>query len=407
MLCNLALRGFTLGSRFLLLFALAHWLEPSDVGLIGLLMAIIGYGIYIVGLEFYTFCARELIHAAPDRRAWLLWHQLVLHTFTFMVGVLMLYAAALAGWIPRGYLGWLCALLLLEQVAQEVYRILVALSRQLTASVVLFVRTGAWCLVVIVTIAMEPTLRQVPFVLACWTVGASIACLLGVVSLARVVRLSRPASWDFHWIRQGLRIALPLFAASLAVRGMATFDRFMVENAAGLDVLGAYVLFAGVAAAVLAFLDAGVVDFAYPRLVAFAGSRDHQGFLDEMRKVRTRVLLMTTLLVIGALLTSHLLVQLLDRPVYTAYLSLVHGLLAIATLNALSIIPHLGLYALKQDRPIVQSQLLGCTVFIIVALVGTPSLGAHAVLLGLAAGWTLILLWKARAYKRLIHQFNW
>ncbi len=407
MLCNLALRGFTLGSRFLLLFALAHWLEPSDVGMIGLLTAIIGYGIYVIGLEFYTFSARELIHSAPERRAWLLWHQMVLHVFTFLVGILMLYVASRLGWIPQGYLGWLCTLLLLEQVAQELYRILVALSRQLTASIVLFVRTGAWCLVVIAAIATEPSLRHVSFVLACWTGGAAIACLLGLAGLGKAVKLSRPTAWNFHWVLQGLRIALPLFAASLAARGMATFDRFMVENALGLDALGAYVLFASVAVAVLAFLDAGVVDFAYPRLVSLAGSRNRQGFLDEMQRVHIRVLVMTALLVIGALVTSHVLVRLLNRPVYTEHLTLVHGLLAIATLNALSIIPHLGLYALKQDQSIVASQLLGFAVFMGVAFTGAQSLGVHAVLLGLAAGWTLILLWKARAYKRLIHQFNW
>jgi O-antigen/teichoic acid export membrane protein len=406
-LCNLALRGFTLVSRFLLLFALAHWLEPSDVGMIGLLSAIIGYGIYLIGLEFYTFSARELIHSAPERRAWLLWHQVVLHIFTFLAGALVLYLASIAQWIPHGYLGWLCVLLLLEQVAQEVYRILVALSRQLTASFVLFVRTGAWCLVVIVAIAMDPSLRHVSFVLTCWTVGAAIACLLGVAGLGRAIRFSRPASWDLQWIRKGLRIALPLFVASLAVRGMATFDRFMVENAVGLDVLGAYVLFASVAVAVLAFLDAGVVDFAYPRLVALVSSKDRQGFLDEMAKVRTRVLSMTAMLVLGALITSHILVRLLDRPVYTEHLMLVHSLLAIATLNALSVIPHLGLYALRQDRPILASQLMGFAVFIGVALTGMQSLGVHAVLCGLAASWILILIWKARAYRRLIHQFNW
>ena len=406
MLCNLALRGFTLGSRFLLLFALAHWLEPFDVGMIGLLTAIIGYGIYVVGLEFYTFSARELIHAPPAHRAWLLWHQGLLHTFAFLIGVIVLYVASIAQWIPNEYFGWLCALLLLEQVAQETYRILVALSRQLTASLVLFVRTGAWCLVVIGAMALEPSLRHVHFVLACWTGGAAIACLLGLVGLGKAVNFSRPVTWDFHWIQRGLRIALPLFAASLAIRGMATFDRFMVESAAGLDVVGAYVLFASVAVAVLAFLDAGVVDFAYPRLVALTRSHDIRGFLEEMGKVRTKILWMTALLVAGALTSSHILVRLLDRPTYTENLVLVHSLLAIAVLNALSIIPHLGLYALRQDRSIVVSQLLGCAVFVSVALAGLPSIGIHAILLGLAAGWTLILLWKAHAYKRLIHQLN-
>src|SRR5690606_16168777 len=62
-LFNIGLRGLTLSSRFLLLFALARWLSPAELGLFGLVSAIVGYGIYLVGLEFYAFATRELIRA--------------------------------------------------------------------------------------------------------------------------------------------------------------------------------------------------------------------------------------------------------------------------------------------------------------------------------------------------------
>lgn len=47
---NLGLPGLTLGTRFLLIFALAKFLSPAEVGLYGLFTATIGYALYFVGL---------------------------------------------------------------------------------------------------------------------------------------------------------------------------------------------------------------------------------------------------------------------------------------------------------------------------------------------------------------------
>lgn len=406
-LLNVGLRGLTLSSRFLLLFALARWLSPAELGLFGLVSTIVGYGIYLVGLEFYAFATRELIRAAPSKRAGMLGQQLMLHGSTYLLGALLLVAAERLGWTPSGYLGWLCALLLLEQLAQELHRILVALSRQLTASWVLFVRTGSWCLVVIAVLASEPSMRQLGFVLAAWTVGASIACLIGLVALLRALPPGEPVRWQRAWLVRGLKVALPFFIATLAARGLSTFDRFFVEEAAGLELLGAYVLYASLGVAVLAFLDAGVVDFAYPRLVALVGARDKAGFEQEMRQVRRRVLAMGGVLILGAALAAQLLAQLLGRELYQQQLHLVYGVLAVAALNALSLVPQLGLYALRQDRAILVSQLLGLAAFVLVAWLALPAWGVYAVLLGLGAAWAIILAWKAVAYRRVSLSFNW
>jgi hypothetical protein len=51
-LINISLRGMTLVSKFLLIFFLAGFLEPKELGLYGLLAATIGYSMYLLGFEF-------------------------------------------------------------------------------------------------------------------------------------------------------------------------------------------------------------------------------------------------------------------------------------------------------------------------------------------------------------------
>lgn len=53
-LLNLVLRGTTLVSKFALLFVLAKFLEPLEVGLYGLFSATIFYCLMALGFDFYT-----------------------------------------------------------------------------------------------------------------------------------------------------------------------------------------------------------------------------------------------------------------------------------------------------------------------------------------------------------------
>ncbi len=402
---SVALRALTLGGRFLLLFLLAHWLTPADLGTYGLVAAVVGYGIYLIGWEFYTFSGRRLVTANAALRRDMVEQLGILYGLSYALGVAVLTVAWWAGVIPHGYALWIAGLLLVEYLAQEVHRNLVALSRQLMASVVLFIRMGAWCFLVMALMWLEPEWRSLTWVLGAWLAFAVAACALGYASLLAQTRPGWPRRIDWRWFGQGILVAWPLFVASLSTRGMATFDRFFLEDQAGLEVLGAYVLFMGITTAILSFLDAGVVDFSYPRLVEHAGRGEPQAFRAVLRHARRRLLFMTVPLVLGALLVTELLVPALGKPVFTDNRHLMYWLLLATVLQALCLIPHLALYGMRRDAPIMQIQLAGLAVFCLSAWLLRPQ-GAVAVPLALCLAWALILAWKSMACRQALATFT-
>jgi O-antigen/teichoic acid export membrane protein len=254
---------------------------------------------------------------------------------------------------------WVLVLIVLEHLAQELNRVLIALSQQLYAAVVLFVRMGFWGLLAIVSQWLFPEARTIEFVLAAWLVGVFLACVLGIARVSKIIPSCNKWEIDFWWILSGLKIALPFFAASLALRGLVTFDRFFVEQVSGLDVLGAYVLFAGMAIAVISFIDAGIVDFAFPKLVAAAGVGDLKAYSSEMRKAKYNIFWFGSVLVVLCGVGGYFFVDVLGKDIYIKNINILYWLLLATSLNALSIIPHLGLYALGRDKPIVRSQIIG------------------------------------------------
>lgn len=56
---NVLMRGVTLLCKFLLIFFLAKFLDPQDVGLYGLLAGTIGYAFFQLALSFILFDARN------------------------------------------------------------------------------------------------------------------------------------------------------------------------------------------------------------------------------------------------------------------------------------------------------------------------------------------------------------
>lgn len=399
-LLNLSLRAATLVSKFALIFVLAKFLEPAEVGLYGLLSATVFYVLMALGFDFYTYATRELI--ATDRREWagMLRDQGVFYGVVYAVLLPLCLLLFWLGFLPWQFAIWFFPLLALEHLAQELNRLLVAISEPLWASVVMFVRSGAWAIVAASWMWLNPAQRTLEFVLAAWTTGVLAACALGASRLRSLDSSSLQRKVDWQWIRKGIRVAFPFVIATLSLRALYTADRYWLEALGGLEMLAAYVLFVGIANAIMSFLDAAVFTFAYPALIAAASRNDQADFDKRMRQLAQQTLLVTLGLSFAALLLAGPVVDWLDRPSYVEHFTLLYWTVLAAALSGLSMIPHYGLYARRKDRPIILSHLASLPIFLVATLACIPLLGTVAVPAGMAAAFLFLLLAKLLAFKR-------
>jgi O-antigen/teichoic acid export membrane protein len=380
---------------------LARFLAPDSVGLYGLLAATVGYGVYVVGFEFYAVAARELIGRQHGQWLGILRNQLVFHGCMYALLLPILAIVFAAGLLPWTYLPWLLVLLILEHLSLELNRVLIAASRQLRASALLFVRSGAWCIVVVVLMWRFPQLRTLRCVLWLWMLGTAVACAMGVAQVLLFRDGSRLPRVDWLWIRSSVRLAAPLLVASLAMRGIFTVDRYWVENTQGLALLGVYVLFVGMATAVLAFLDAAVFSFSYPGLIGAAKRGDDAQFRKLVRRLAVEVIVTTALLVGACWVISDPLLRWVGRADYIAHDDLLGVLLLAVALYACSMIPHMALYARGRDRALLYSQLAGFGVFVTSCALLSPVAGLIAVAWAMCLGCCTILVWKLIAYGQM------
>ncbi len=400
-LINLGLRGTTLVSKFLLIFFLAGFLEPKELGLYGLLLATIGYSMYLLGFDFYTYNTRELLKR--DRSEWggLLKDQGVLHLILYVLVMPLFLLVFSLGLLPWYLAGWFFALLVLEHLNQELMRLLVAISQQLTASWVLFLRSGAWALVITSWMFVDPTIRTLEAVLAAWMLGCLLALVLAIYRLKKLKLSGWSVCINWQWIYIGLKVAVPILISTLAIRAVFTIDRYWFEALQGLEALGAYVLFMGIANSLMSFLDAGVFSFSYPGLISAHNRADAGAFRGGLFRLLWQTLLLTVLFILIALLVIEPLLLLIDKPFYLSQLSLFPLVLSAIALYAVGMVPHYALYAQGLDKPIIFSHLGTVMVFVPVTALLAAEYPDKAVLLGLIATFTILLIWKTWAFYRL------
>ncbi|WP_394130406.1 lipopolysaccharide biosynthesis protein [Marinobacter nauticus] len=366
-LLNVAIRAVTLAIRFGLIFILAIYLPPSEVGLYGLIVVTVSYALYFVGFDFYTFSTRDLLNRPAHQWGRLLFSQGVffggLYALMLPVSLLLFVFGLLPWWLA----GWVMLLIVSEHLAQEVSRLAIAMGRPVFASLMVFFRQGIWALLFMVCMVYSESYRSLAVLLPFWAAGSVLSVLMGGLLLRSINWRNLGVEWA--WLKKGVLVALPLLIATLALRGIMTVDRFAFEVLNGPDLLGVYSLFMGMAGAVLAFMDAGVFAFLYPRMITAHNSEDLSGFLSARATLKKHTLVWSMVLVFGGAVAGPVLFSFLPNPIYFDHWPMFVGVLVSMGLFVVGMIPHYGLYAVSRDKPIIAAHLIGLLVFVLLVLV--------------------------------------
>lgn len=399
-LLNISLRGVTLISRFLFVFVLAKFLEPVEVGLYGLLGATISYVMMALGFDFYTYSTREMI--VTDRSKWaaMLRDQGVFYGISYVVLLPVCGFIFWYGFLPWSVAIWFFPLLVLEHIAQEFNRLLVALSEPLWASIVLFVRSGAWALGVSIWLLFFPAQRSLNFVFTVWAMSVFVACVFGAFLLRRLAPGSLVCQIDWFWIKRGLCVAFPFVLGTLSLRAFYTFDRYWMEVLGGLDVLAVYALFIGVSNAIAGFLDASVFSFSYPSIVAAAGKKNNLEVLKKIKCMYIHAFIVIIVLSFLALIICNFIVDEIGRAIYIDNFIFIYWIILANAFFSMSMVPHYGLYALRKDKLIILSHICAVPIFFISIMTLNSFFGVLAVPVGVSITFLFLFGMKVLMFHR-------
>jgi O-antigen/teichoic acid export membrane protein len=322
---------------------------------------------------------------ARSREQWsfVLQHQILAISLLYLV---LLPVQMLFFWLeflPGSVALWFFALLVVEHLSQELSRLLVAMQRPIAASLVLFVRLGLWIWLAVPLMWMFPEWQQLDTVFLLWFVGGFIAVSLGAVMVWRTVPNWRWWRIDWGWLRAGYRKGFMFLAATMCFRALFTADRFVMEHFAGAEMLGVYVLYSGMAMAIVTFLDPMVFSFLYPRLVSAWQKGNYDIYRRILKELSMSAVLASLALAGVCAILAPWVLHWTGKAIYLAQLPLLWGLLILAVVHGIGMVPHYALYARGADRAIVFSHVSSLAVFAVIIALTADKWPLYAVPVGL------------------------
>ncbi|ABA05657.1 Membrane protein involved in the export of O-antigen and teichoic acid [Nitrobacter winogradskyi Nb-255] len=387
----MVLRGATLASRFLLSILLARMLSPSDMGEYGLITAMLAFGLFVLGLEFYSYTLRELVPASPAKRVQIIADQIVLASASFAVISIVAVVAALMGLLPKKILFLFLLVLVTENASLEAMRILIITSRVVHAYIAGFLRGGIWVFALGLLMYLEPSTRSLEMVLIWWAGGGLLAVVYSALCLLdlpwRNLRCYRP---DLGWIQAGLRTARPFMLTAVSALMLSYIDRFFIDGFVGRHELGIYTFYSTILIGILS-LGTSISHQFLPRIIS-----GHAVGADAYRRIVV-LFLVSMLIVAGGLvvvagLTMGPLLRLFGLRDYAEFIGVFYLMLPGLFLRMLADVPSYALYAAHSDKVLLLCNISAAAVTVVSNIVLVPIFGlAGAALSGAFASAILFL----------------
>ena len=384
-----------MGARFCLVFFLAKFLSAEDYGVYGIIAAFIGYGLYFIGLDFYTYSTREMISLPSSKLGGMIYSHLMLGGMTIIIFSPLLYFFYKGNIFPREYLIVFCLLIILEWLNQELTRILIALKDVLSASIANFIRSAAWVFLLIIFFLIFGFDRDLKFVFIFWIIFDCLALCYLYLRLKKNKIDFNGVCFDGKWVLKGLKVSFLFLIGTLCLRGISTFDRYYISEVFNYEDVAVYVFFVGIAATLQAVLDAGVFAFLYPKLVYDYQKGDYFNFKITLRKLSFAVILICFAFSLFLYFSIDIILGLIGKELYKENINILWYCLCFNVIWAVSMVFHYAIYAFKKDKVIVFTHVVGLLVFAMVLALGNRANDLVIVPLAVTMAFSVILLIKA------------
>ncbi len=389
---SLSLRSATLGGKFLLIFFLAKFLSAEEVGLYGLLATTSSYLLFVVGLDFYTYSTRDILFRPEEKWGSYIKSQLLFYVTMYIASIPIFLCVFYYKLLPWYLAPWLYLITILEHIAQELNRFLVVIGRPMSANIVLFFRSGIWCVIAIPVLSLSEEIRNLNTILTLWTIGGISAIAFGIKDIKTNKHISLKGKIEFQWILKGLKTAIPLLIGTLFLRAIFTLDKYWFESLNSLEILAAYILFFNLSNALQSFLDASVFIHSYPKLIKQKNNAVE--FKKESKKLLKQTLVVIIIFSLLSAASLPIIVKIIDNPNYTNNTQLFYVLLIAVSLFCLSMVPHFILYSKNKDKIIIKSHSYAFFIFIISSYILSLYTDKFAIPIGLCITFSYLTVYK-------------
>ncbi len=403
-LFNAGLRLSSLVMKLGLTLYMGKFLGLAELGTYGLVASYVAIAIPLLGFRFDYVVSRDLVDEKPLALALKMRDQMAFYGLSYLgliaivLGVMLLSDGALN---PKILLFTLI-LCVLESVATVTATNFISLKKQITSSILFFIRAALWVMPVVILGLLNPEFRTAETVLEWWLGGVVLSLVITAYlwrNLPWVEVFKTPINKD--WIIKGVKSCFFIWIGAVGAAAAGNIDRFVVEYYLGREFVGIASFYGSFIVAIAALLGSGIFAFGYPQLISYHKEQKLAEFNNLVRKMTIHACLVGAAMcvIIGAIVPF--LGHLFDRPEFaenapTLWLMLFGIWLKSATESLFYV-----MYARHQDKPTWLGNILLLVVAFMSSYLLVPYAGFMAIGYSAVISASFLCLWRIYWIKRL------
>ncbi|TDN55626.1 O-antigen/teichoic acid export membrane protein [Scandinavium goeteborgense] len=362
----LAIRGATLASKFLLITFLAKYSTFELLAEYSIITVTVSYLLYILGFDFYTFSSREILKKTFKKSGGMILNQFIFYIVMYLISIPLVMLLSFHNIIDSRIIILFYFVMISEHLSQEFMRILVINSNALKANLQLFIRSASWIYIYIIYSYSTDTF-SIRTLLLMWCSANFIALIYAIIEL-KYIDWSDHNVWqiDLSWIYSGIKVALPLLCATLMLRGIFISDRYFLKFLSTTQDLAIYSFFSNMANALIAFIDAAVIMYFYPKLINAYNSKDSAIYDHCLKLFKRKMILVGVGVSFVLALLIPLLCLYLGHIEYLQHIEIFYILLLSSFVYCYGLIFHYELYSRNEDRLILISTFISFLIGVLV-----------------------------------------
>lgn len=387
---NIFLRGVTLVLKFLLSLLVIKKLSIEDYGVYGLFQSSVIILIFVVGFEFYSFSSREMLNNSSKKFSYYFKNQLFFYLMVYLIILPLSYVLFLFSGIDFEYINLFYVILISEHLSQEIYRVLIILKKTIPATILLFIRSGFWIILLYFYWELgfvEPNINTL-FVL--WLLGTSFSIFFGF----RFIPFKWVKGVDFYWIRRGLKIAFPFFIGAVLYKLIEFSARYFLEYYFSTKEVGIFTFFSGIGNILFIFVQTIVFIELGPRLIEIK-NESHDKFLKLLREFKKQTIQYSIAGIVLSSIFIYPLLVFLDKAIFFENILSYFIILASTMFYCFSYISHYALFSYNRDWEILMATVSGFVFNIVASFILIPKFGILGAAVSQLIGFSMVFIGKS------------
>ena len=397
---NLLIRGSATIIKLAFTLFLGSVFTEIEFGLYSLIISSIYISLILIGFDIYLDANRKIIQKDNIQdQSYILNNQIASYLpFYILFSIIIFFIPERI--IPKEFIFLFFTISILEHINSEIFRLLLALRKTITANLLFFIRNALWPLVILILYYLNYQL-DIYTLLSYWIFASILALAIGLSFLGKIYEINFSLI-DKTTIFKSYKFAFVFFIGTVAYKIVEFSDRYFIDYYLNKESVGVYSLYSQFGSVLNTIIFTIVISIGYPKLLKAIYENNLKMIIKERNMMLTEIVIISLLTLIGGYFFLNTLLDIVNKPLYHEYNFLFYLVIISNVIFNISYVYHFMMIGFQKDLTITKITVIGAGINILLNIILIPKIGITGAIYSKTIAFTFILLSKYLMQKKLV-----